>query len=158
MKHGRGFTLLEMMIVVAIIAIIATLATPSMRAFIQRGQVAEQMRDFAHFLQESRSKAVLLRNNSYPATIGTAVSGGQTATIDNAGSLWSPNADRVTLNAFAQGTTTTVANPITYTLMGEAGQEVCYIMTHANNPAIGEVLILDRNGSIKIHKNKTDCF
>ncbi|MDO4896157.1 MAG: prepilin-type N-terminal cleavage/methylation domain-containing protein [Moraxella sp.] len=153
MKHSRGFTLLEMMIVVAIIAIIATLATPSMRAFIQRGQVSEQMNDFAHFLQESRGKAVLLRNNSYPATIGTAVSGGQTATISDTGSSWSPNADRVTLTAGAG-----MVNTITYTLMGEAGQEVCYIMTHANNPTIGEVLILDRNGSTKIHKNKTDCI
>lgn len=152
MKDNNGFTLLELMIVVALIAIIATLATPSMRNFIQRGQVAAQMKEFAHFLQESRGKAVLLRASRYTATIESASLDGKPATIGDTNSSWTPNAKYVNFNSDPA-----TGNKITYTLMGNVDAEVCYIITHANNPTIGEVLVLDRNGSIKIHKNKTDC-
>ena len=166
MKNNQGFTLLEMMIVVALIAIIATLAVPSLQVFIQRSQVAEQMKEFAQFLQESRSQAVLLRANEYTATIGS-VAGGAPAEypnkerkgkpdpsnpgkiiIESPKSTWSANTNRVNLRP---------TTAVTYSLMGDTNQETCYIMTHTKNPTVGEVLILDRNGNIKIHKNKIDC-
>lgn len=152
MKHTQGFTLLELMIVVALIAIISTLAAPSMRTFVQRGQVAEQMKELAHFLQESRGKAVLLRSGGYTATIESAISGGKSAVINDDGSSWTPNSERVNFSSDPA-----TGNKVTYTLMGNVNAEVCYTLTHTNNSTIGEVLILDKNGSIKIHKNKTNC-
>lgn len=41
MKQNRGFTLIELMIVIAIIAILAALALPAYQDYVARGQVAE---------------------------------------------------------------------------------------------------------------------
>ena len=41
MRRKAGFTLIELMIVVAVIAILATVAFPSYRDYVNRGEVAE---------------------------------------------------------------------------------------------------------------------
>ncbi|TWV84002.1 Tfp pilus assembly protein FimT/FimU [Moraxella sp. VT-16-12] len=149
MKYSKGFTLIELMVVVTLIAIIATLATPSMIRFIQRSQVAEQSRSFVSFLQESRGQAVLLRHSKYPVNIIAGTSGGSTNIGDN-GAEWSPNSDRVSISP---------TNSFNYNLLGQTDMtgEACYIITHQNNAAVGQVIILDRNGSTKVHNNTITC-
>lgn len=150
MKYSKGFTLIELMIVVALIAIIATLATPSMIRFVQRSQVAEQSRSFVSFLQESRGQAVLLRRSAYPVNIIAGTSGGSTNIGDNSAE-WSPNSDRVSISP--------TNNSFNYNLLGQTDMtgEACYIITHQNNAAVGQVIILDRNGSTKVHNNTITC-
>lgn len=149
MKYSKGFTLIELMVVVALIAIIATLATPSMIRFVQRSQVAEQSRSFVSFLQESRGQAVLLRRSAYPVNIIAGTSGGSTNIGDNSAE-WSPNSDRVSIRP---------TNSFHYNLLGQTDMtgEACYIITHQNNATVGQVIILDRNGSTKVHNNTITC-
>ncbi|MFM9915486.1 MAG: GspH/FimT family pseudopilin [Rhizobacter sp.] len=54
----RGFTLIEMMTVVALIAIIGALAAPDLRAFVVRNKVAGVSNEFSAALQQARSLAV----------------------------------------------------------------------------------------------------
>ncbi len=150
MKNNKGFTLMEMMVVIAIIAIIATLAVPSMRTTIQRSQVSEQTQQLSTFLQESRGKAVI-RRVPYETTIASGVPGGFTDTSANGSGSWAPDSDKVTVVA------TPATTPITFSLMGQAGTEVCYAVTHINNPALTQVVILDRNGATLIRKDLTAC-
>lgn len=45
----RGFTLIEMMIVVAIVAILAAVALPSYRSYVRRGQLPESITGLSDF-------------------------------------------------------------------------------------------------------------
>ena len=59
LKHlSRGFTLIELMVVIALLAIIASLAAPSLRAVVVRNKVANVGNEFAAALQQARALAV----------------------------------------------------------------------------------------------------
>lgn len=79
---GRGFTLIEVMITVAIVAILATIALPSYRDYILRGQLADAPTALATVAAEMER---YYQNNRTYASIGTfvtpcaALDGGQVA-------------------------------------------------------------------------------
>ena len=69
MKMQRGFTLIELMIVVAVIAILASVAMPSYRDYVlraNRSAAQSHMMDIA-----GRQGQYMLDNRSYAATVGT---------------------------------------------------------------------------------------
>ena len=58
MHQSRGFTLLEVMVVVAIVAILTTLAAPSFVALIQSNSVSSNVNAFIADVRYARSEAV----------------------------------------------------------------------------------------------------
>lgn len=58
MKNQRGFTLLELMVAVAMIAIVASLAMPSWREFVANRRAAGASRDVYNALQHTRMLAI----------------------------------------------------------------------------------------------------
>lgn len=63
MKNGyericKGFTLIELMVTIALVAIVSTLAAPSMIQFIARWQTTNVVNSFTSSLQLARSEAV----------------------------------------------------------------------------------------------------
>ncbi|MDQ6680072.1 MAG: prepilin-type N-terminal cleavage/methylation domain-containing protein [Pseudomonadota bacterium] len=62
MRHSRGFTLIELMITVAIVAILAAIAVPSYSDYIRRGRLTEGLSALAaqrvkmeQFFQDNRT-------------------------------------------------------------------------------------------------------
>ena len=69
-RYGSGFTLIEVMITVAVVAILAAIAIPSYREYIRRGERAEAkstMLQLQNWLQQQYTL-----NNQYPVALGAA--------------------------------------------------------------------------------------
>ncbi|MFW2013688.1 pilus assembly FimT family protein [Acinetobacter bereziniae] len=63
MQNNRGFTLIELMVTIAVLAIIAMIAAPSFGNLVARKQLDTEARDFALVFGEARGQAILLRKN-----------------------------------------------------------------------------------------------
>lgn len=76
MKLQRGFTLVELMVTVAVVAILATVAAPNFSALIEDQRVTSQINDLVGSLQLARSEAVKRGANITFAPVGGSYGGG----------------------------------------------------------------------------------
>lgn len=60
MKKEKAFTLIELMVTIAILAIIATLAAPNLSQILHNTKVNTSSGDILSFLQQSRTEAIRL--------------------------------------------------------------------------------------------------
>ncbi|WP_075167873.1 pilus assembly FimT family protein [Acinetobacter indicus] len=63
MRKSQGFTLIELMVTIAVLAIVAMMAAPSMMQLIYKKQLETEARDLAMTLSNVRGTAVSLRKN-----------------------------------------------------------------------------------------------
>jgi type IV pilus assembly protein PilE len=85
MRHASGFTLIELMITIAVIAVLSAIALPSYTDYVTRSKLAEA---YAH-LSDLRVKMeqAYLDNRRYSSTVagGTCgIPGGNTPTVEGA--------------------------------------------------------------------------
>jgi len=69
--NNQGFTLIELMIVVAILGIISAVAIPAYNGYVQNGRVSECANEIAAI--SLAQKQFFLENNSYFPAAGTTV-------------------------------------------------------------------------------------
>lgn len=72
-KNQKGFTLIELMVVVVVLAILMSIAAPSYRAFIANTQIRNTAESVRNGLQLARSEAVK-RNQSVKFTLSSDTS------------------------------------------------------------------------------------
>lgn len=142
----RGFTLIELMVTIAILAIIASLAVPSFTQQIRRMQVSRDTQDFIQTLQNARNKAILVRRTQ-------SLNFGQTTVTNNA---WNPTA-----NVIWDGTYKPSSSGISFNMLGYVdgmtGESVCYSLQSSLDTDIKSFIVLQRNGSLLQDKTRTSC-
>ncbi|MDM0044634.1 type IV pilin protein [Variovorax dokdonensis] len=118
----NGFTLIELMIVVAVIAILAAIAVPSYNDYIRRGQVAEAFGELASY--RSKMEQYYQDNRNYGSAAACA--------NDPTANSWNGFAatDHFTFGC-QTGTATgdTTQQSFTITATGSSGQAVGHVYT-----------------------------
>jgi type IV pilus assembly protein PilE len=71
MQQARGFTLIELMIVVAVVAILASIAVPMYSQYVQRGKITEATSGLSEL--RLRAEKWFADNRTYMNSAGTAV-------------------------------------------------------------------------------------
>jgi type IV fimbrial biogenesis protein FimT len=84
MNRANGFTLVELMITLAVLAITLTMAVPGFRDFVMRNQMASNANEFVASIHLARSAAIKQQRNSYiTSNAGTNWTNGWTVWVDN---------------------------------------------------------------------------
>lgn len=98
---ARGFTLIELMIVVAVVAVLAVVAVPGLREFVQNNRLAAQSNEFLTSLALARSEAlkrgqpVSVCHSADGASCGGSWGDGWIVFTDNAAPASAPVVDEV---------------------------------------------------------------
>ena len=128
-KNNRGFTLIEVMIVVAVLGILSMIALPSYQKYVQRGHRANAktvLLEAAQFMERYRSsnfKYVDGSGNAPALPSGLQVSPAQgTKRYDVA--LSAVDATSFTLTATPSGWADSICGNLTLTNLGVKGQSV----------------------------------
>lgn len=138
--HSKGFSLVELVIVIAIIGIVAALAAPPMMKLVQQYQVNSEARALVSALQESRAKAILEKRNR----------------LD---SEWAANRENIVF--FGNDSKATLK--FTHNFMGRvsnldpAVNGGCIRLVHKQNIEIETSILAEERGSVQVFRNKKEC-
>lgn len=141
MNKNKGFTLIELMITIAVLAIISTMAVPSFTQTIRKNQLIRDTRDFVDLLAETRSEAIFKQ-------------GERVLAVDNSVSTfykrWVPN--HVTKDS---GDASVTFNRLGQSKITTNGQ--CFVFKHNHDAALKAYVYVQKGGTVVYNKVATSC-
>lgn len=143
MGKNRGFTLIELMMTIAIAAIIATMAAPSFIQMVRSNQLRSDTRDFVDLLSETRSEAIFKQSDRIVAL---------DSSVTTFYKKWSPvyiqkesGDSSVTFNRLGQSGVAAPAN----------GQ--CFVFKHNSDSSLKSYVYIQKGGAVVYDKTATSC-
>ena len=140
-RKKQGFTLIELMITIAILAIIATMAAPSFTQTIRKNQLISDTRNFVDLLAETRSEAIFKQGERIVALDNSVVTFYK---------KWSPT--HVTKQS---GDTSVTFNRLGQTTITTNWQ--CFVFKHMNDATLKAYVYVQKGGTVLYNKTATSC-
>lgn len=140
LKGTRGFTLVELMITIALLAIVATIAVPNFTQFIRNNQVQAKASELKTFLQYARGQAVTT-HKTYIVTAGS-----DAWDVNPVGGAVERKLEFNTAQAQPRPSSLT----LTFAPNGTASSAATITVCRDNDFANGYLLEVSRSGVIKI--------
>ncbi|KFG13063.1 hypothetical protein ABBL099_01596 [Acinetobacter baumannii] len=137
----EGFTLIELMVTVAVMAIIAMMAAPSFTQTIRKNELIVDTSSFVNLLAETRSEAVFKQSNRVLAL---------DSSVTTFYKKWTPSsrvekytgAMSVTYNRQGQSTSTT---------------NLCFVFQHTADNTLKSYVYVQKDGIVFYDKSATSC-
>lgn len=135
-RRARGFTLVELLTVVAVLGVLAAITFPNMRVYLDKQRLVSQVRAISEFTQLARAEAIKHSSSTDPKTVSMTV---------NPGAPWSIGLTN------GAGACSTVANCV----INQAGTNVGYRITGTecssctvSSPVAQAVITFDTRGLV----------
>lgn len=140
-RKEQGFTLIELMVTIAVLGVIATMAAPSLTQTIRKNQLISDTRDFVDLLAETRSEAIFKQNERVLAVDNSVLTFYK---------KWSPT--HVTKQS---GDTSVTFNRLGQSIITTNGQ--CFIFKHMNDATLKAYVYVQKGGTVLYNKTATSC-
>lgn len=166
MRRGSGFTLLELMVVVAIVAILAGIAVPSMNNMLESSRATSKISEISRLIVFARSQA---SSSRLPVTIcplsGNNCSsnwGNEISVFEDPGSTGTLQLNRAVLKvsgAVRSGDklNAVVGNRITFSVDGSANTAATFHYCPSNKADHGTTLVLTASGRTRSNADAVSC-
>ncbi len=168
-KHESAFTLIELMLAIAVGAVLLVLGVPSFKNIMERNGLAVQVNDFISTLNYARSEAVkrkqdivICRSDTTVTPLNCNTSGGagyeegwmiyidfdRDGDFDNGSdeTLWTHAALKQGMELSGDGST---GNRIRYDAKGRSKNDGSFIVCKDNDPTKARVLVVN-NGRVRL--------